>query len=195
MQGYESGSPGLYQQQPNQSRSLQDFQVRQQQQQEDDVTAPPFSDSTMNGVGAYQTETQTSSPSLVVGSATSTNDAAVAAPIPNSAVTTPVAHYTLSMHDALLYFQQSLARFHDEQLLVAQDAAEFHARQLEEFQREKEERKTRLKRTKLVRELHVVPMGSSTAGASGLPMNYGTSTAGRARGLWAIACKARMFEM
>jgi hypothetical protein len=104
-----------------------------------------------------------------------------------------MSHYTLSMHNALLYFQQSLSRFHEGQLLLGQDAAEMHARQLEEFQREKEERKRRLKRTKLVREVQVVPMGSSASsaavgGVSGFAV-------GRARGLWAVACKARMFEV
>lgn len=192
MQAYEiessSSSSGLYQEQPNENPAQQDFQVRQQQQlpQGDDVTPPPFPDPTMNGVSTYhQTETQGASPSsAVVGPATSAVDAVAAA----------APQYSLSMNDALVYLQQTLARFHEEQVLVAHDAAEMHARQLEEFQREKEERKTRLKRTKLVREVQVVPMGSSMVGASGLPMNFG-GAAGRARGLWAVACKARMFEM
>jgi len=191
IQPYQTGPPLVYdhQQRPHQ----QDFQAQQQQHGGD---GPPFPSSNLNvgfDVSAYQKQTQTSSSTPV---ASPTTSATAVAPIHAAAATT-IPHYTLSMHNALLFFQQSHSRFHEDQHMLAADAVEMHSRQLEEFQREKEDRKRRLKRTKLVREVQVVPMGSSSAAMGSAPgIGIGAySGVGRARGLWAVACKARMFEV
>ena len=192
IQPYQSGSPQVYdQQRPHQ----QDFQAQQQQLGGDGV--PPFSSSNLNvgyDASAYQKQTQTS-PSTPVAPPTTSATAVASSGSVHAAATIP--HYTLSMHNALLFFQQSHSRFHEDQHMLAADAVEIHSRQLEEFQREKEDRKRRLKRTKLVREVQVVPMGSSAAALGSAPgIGVGAcSGVGRARGLWAVACKARMFEV
>ena len=182
IQPYEGGAP-MYDQ--------QDFQAQQQQQLGGDALTPENRNVGYDA-GAYPSLKATTTPVPVSTAAV----ASVSIPTTTTTTTTPnsMAHYTLSMHHALVYFQQSLSRFREDQILLTQDATEMHMRQLEEFQREKEERKRKLKRTKLVRDVQVVPMGSvSVGGTTGFGMGVGA--VGRARGLWAVACKARMFEV
>lgn len=100
---------------------------------------------------------------------------------PTSTPVTSSSPYTLEMHNAALYFQQTLARFHEMQLIFKNEADEMHAHELQEFQKEREEKKIKLRKTKLVSRLPSCSMA--------------VFSAHRAKGLWIVACKARMWEM
>ena len=157
-EGYGAAQPQVY----DASQVAQGYEQQQHFQPQQQVEVSTFTPSNV-GYDGYTGQASTATTNTV------SNDAAT------------TSHYTLGMHNALVYFQQTLSRFHEQQEFAKQESDQVHTSQLVEFQREKEEKKRKLKKTKLITRISSCSMSLYSA--------Y------RAKTLWSLACKARMWEM
>jgi len=121
-------------------------------------------------------------------------------------------HYTLSRHNALLFLHQSLNRFHEDQELLKEHSGLMVRRQLEEFEREREGRRKAVRRLAdddgeereeefvdgkgedMKPSVDVAEKAKKTTRPK-KSCDVATYSAHKAKGLWVVACKARMYEL